>query len=132
MPAAAALSCPCGSGALLSSCCAPLIDRARAAPDALALMRSRYTAYALQRQAYLLATWHPATRPAALELYDGTAQKWLKLKVLRHGLDPVDPARATVEFVARYKVGGRAFRLHEVSRFALENDCWFYVDGEIS
>jgi len=38
--------------------------------------------------------------------------------------------RATVEFVARYKSGGRAGRLHEVSRFVREDGKWFYVDGE--
>ncbi|MGZ3253958.1 MAG: YchJ family metal-binding protein, partial [Burkholderiaceae bacterium] len=36
---------------------------------------------------------------------------------------------AMVEFVARYKIGGRAERLHEVSRFIREDGRWFYVDG---
>jgi SEC-C motif-containing protein len=132
MPAEAATPCPCGSGASLQICCLPLLDGERAAPDALALMRSRYTAYTLRREAYLLATWHPDTRPTTLDLQEGPAQKWLGLRILRHTPDPADAGRAAVEFVARYKVGGRAFRLHEVSRFALEAGRWFYIDGEIS
>lgn len=130
--ASSAAPCPCGSGALLSRCCAPLIDGSRAAADALALMRSRYTAYTQLREDYLLATWHPATRPAALDLHRGPAQKWLDLKVLRHEDDAANADRAVVEFVARSKVGGRAQRLHEVSRFVRENGHWYYIDGAIS
>jgi SEC-C motif domain protein len=131
MPAAA-VACPCGSGVLLPGCCAPLIDGKRGAKDALALMRSRYTAYTLQNEAYLLATWHSDTRPAALDLQAGPMQKWLELQVLRHSTDASDPARAVVEFVARYKVNGRAFRLHEISCFVFEDGRWFYFDGELS
>lgn len=90
-------------------------------------MRSRYSAYALKLEAYLLATWHPDTRPAALELSQDS-EKWIGLDILRH--TPHSPDSATVEFVARCKVGGRAHRLHEISRFVRENGRWFYVDGE--
>ena len=89
-------------------------------------MRSRYSAYALKLESYLLATWHSSTRPAALGLAaDNT--KWLGLEVKDHLPGSAD--RATVEFVARYKTGGRAGRLHEVSRFVREDGRWFYVDG---
>lgn len=91
------------------------------------MMRSRYSAYVLKLEAYLLATWHSCTRPAALDLAaDNT--KWLGLEVKSHLSESAD--RATVEFVARYKSGGRAGRLHEVSRFVREDGMWFYVDGE--
>lgn len=129
---AAAVTCPCGSGALLAGCCAPLIEGWRIAPDAMALVRSRYTAYTLRNEAYLLATWHRDTRPAALDLQAGSTQKWLELKILRHATDASDPTRAVVEFVARYKVNGRASRLHEISRFVFENGRWLYLDGELS
>jgi len=88
-------------------------------------MRSRYSAYVLERQDYLLDTWHPDTRPAAL---DFVADKWLGLEIRQHLTESDD--RATVEFVARYKIGGRAYRLHEISRFVREQGRWFYVDGE--
>lgn len=91
-------------------------------------MRSRYSAYVLGLEDYLLATWHNSTRPAALNLSAGPRPKWLGLQVETqvHGDDA-----ATVEFVARCKVGGRAQRLHETSRFVREEGCWYYVDGVI-
>lgn len=96
------------------------------APDAVSLMRSRYSAYALKLESYLLATWHAGTRPVKLDLAaDNT--KWLGLEVKKHPRGSADIA--TVEFVARYKIGGRAGRLHEVSRFVREDGRWFYVDG---
>lgn len=93
-------------------------------------MRSRYTAYTLLREDYLLATWHTSSRPSSLELAADAATKWIGLEVKRH--EQQDTDHAIVEFVARYKVNGRAHRLHEVSRFVREDERWFYVDGEIS
>lgn len=88
-------------------------------------MRSRYTAYALQNEDYLQATWHASTRPAS-EALTQDATKWLGLEIRRH---VPDGDKAVVEFVARCKVGGRAQRLHETSRFVREQGRWFYVDG---
>jgi SEC-C motif-containing protein len=92
-------------------------------------MRSRYTAYALRRQGYLLQTWHPDTRPGSLELVDDSGRKWLGLEVRRY--EQPEPDRALVEFVARYKIAGRAYRLHETSRFVRDAGRWLYVDGDI-
>jgi SEC-C motif-containing protein len=91
-------------------------------------MRSRYSAFVLKRADYLNATWHAETRPAALALDETPVPQWLGLKVLAAS---EDSERATVEFVARYKLGGRAHRLHETSRFVREDGRWFYLDGEI-
>lgn len=91
-------------------------------------MRSRYCAYVLQREDYLLATWHAATRPAGLGLHAEAPPQWIGLEVKRH-LPQGDDA-AIVEFVARYKVNGRAYRLHEVSRFVREAGRWYYVAAE--
>jgi SEC-C motif-containing protein len=99
------------------------------APTAEALMRSRYTAYTLQREDYLLATWHSSTRPSSLGLAEDTHTKWLGLEVKRH--EQQDADHAIVEFVARFKVNGRAHRLHEVSRFVREDGRWIYVDGDV-
>lgn len=90
-------------------------------------MRSRYSAYVLKLEPYLLATWHPSTRPASLALATDNA-KWIALEVKKHS--PGEEGHATVEFVARYKIGGRAQRLHEVSRFVFEDERWYYMDGE--
>ncbi len=91
-------------------------------------MRSRYSAYVALRDDYLMATWHPTTRPATLGLANDAPTKWLGLDVRRH--EPSDADHAIVEFIARYKVNGRAQRLHETSRFVREDGRWFYVDGE--
>ena len=94
-------------------------------------MRSRYTAFTLLDEGYLLATWHPATRPLRLDLVlDNPQPQWLGLKVVDHQLQ--DATHATVAFVARHKIAGRAFRLHEISRFVQEDGRWFYVDGDVA
>lgn len=121
--------CPCGSGRPYADCCGRLHSGVENAATAEALMRSRYSAYAQGREAYLLATWHPTTRPAALDLGEGEGTKWLALDV-RQCRQP-DPTHATVEFVARFRHGGRGGRMHEISRFVLEGDRWFYVDGQV-
>lgn len=121
--------CPCGSGKAYDACCG-LFHAGAAAPDAEALMRSRYSAFVLALEPYLLVTWYPDTRPPSLGLADEPPAKWLGLEVKRHEMSDAD--HAIVEFVARYKVNGRAYRLHEASRFVREQGQWFYVAGEIS
>lgn len=134
--------CPCGLPATLGDCCGRYHAGA-AAPTAEALMRSRYSAYVMRLNDYLLATWHPSTRPTALDLDD--TPRWLGLSVkpalpnrdsLRSQNNSANAAagqteRATVEFVARYKVAGRAYKLHEISRFVREDGRWYYLDGEV-
>ncbi|MFC5475015.1 YchJ family protein [Paraherbaspirillum soli] len=118
--------CPCGGGKY-AECCGRYHAGA-AAPTALALMRSRYSAYVLGQGEYLQATWHPSTRPSEAITAEPDL-KWLGLEIRGH---QADGDSATVEFVARYKVGGRAHRLHELSRFVREGSDggrWFYVDG---
>ncbi|WP_089397321.1 YchJ family protein [Noviherbaspirillum humi] len=117
-------ACPCG-GKEYAACCGRF-HAGEAAPSADLLMRSRYSAYVLGLPQYLHDTWHPDTRPALQDLAADPETKWLGLEVRRHegGGDA-----ATVEFVARYKQGGRAHRLHEVSRFVREGGRWLYVDG---
>ena len=91
-------------------------------------MRSRYCAYVRKDAAYLLATWHPTTRPAQLTLGDAPPVRWLGLQVRRHIV--TGPDSAIVEFVARFRLGNRAQRLHETSRFVRECGRWYYLDGE--
>ena len=120
-------ACPCGRPLPYEACCGrwhagPLHLRA---PDAESLMRSRYSAFVRGLAGYLMDTWHPSTRPPHLEFEPGL--RWLGLDVKRH--EPQGEDRAIVEFVARSKLGGRAHRLHETSRFVREDGRWFYVDG---
>ena len=123
----ASVPCPCGRGKGYAACCGRY-HGGEPAPDAEALMRSRYSAYVVGDAAYLLATWHPLKRPPELGL--DTACKWLGLEVKRH--QPIDGNHATVEFVARFRQAGRGHRLHETSRFERgEAGRWFYVDGDL-
>ena len=92
-------------------------------------MRSRYSAFVLDLTDYLLATWHASTRPTQLAPNE-VGLKWLGLEI--KGQTEIDADHATVEFVARSKLGGRAMRLHEVSRFVRDDGRWFYVDGDLS
>jgi SEC-C motif-containing protein len=101
----------------------------RSAETAEALMRSRYVAYVLHDTDYLLATWHPAKRPRALDL--GRGQRWLGLRIKRTERGFSGDSEGVVEFVARYKIQGRGYRLHEVSRFVRINGSWVYLDGEL-
>lgn len=122
--------CPCGSSKTYVECCGRYLDEQQIAATAEQLMRSRYTAYTLLREDYLLATWHESTRPVALNLADEAPTQWLGLKIKSHRQQT---GTAIVAFVARYKINGRAYRLQEISSFARGNDGrWFYVDGKIA
>ncbi len=120
--------CPCASAHSYEACCGPY-HAGRAAPTAEALMRSRYSAYVLRLEPYLLATWHVRTRPLALDLASDKDTRWLGLEIIKHEASGSDSA--SVEFVARYRIAGRAHRLHENSRFLRENGRWYYLDGEM-
>ena len=130
MPMPMPMPCPCGLPHPYADCCGRWHHGALhlQAPDAEALMRSRYSAYGLGLADYLMATWHTSTRPAELSFEPGV--RWLGLEVKQHLR--VDDDHATVAFVARSKLGGRAHRLQETSRFLREAGRWFYVDGEVA
>jgi SEC-C motif-containing protein len=118
--------CPCGSGEAYAVCCQVWhagLDSGAHAPTPEALMRSRYSAYAVGLPDYLLSTWHASSAPGDLEL---GPVKWMGLEVLRaeQGGDA-----GIVEFVAHCKVNGRAQRMHEVSRFVRQDGRWYYIDG---
>ena len=91
-------------------------------------MRSRYTAFVMCNEPYLLETWHSSHRPASIQFEP--KQKWLGLKIV--DARTTGPDTAEVEFIARFRIGGAsAARLHERSRFVKEGDRWWYVDGDL-
>ena len=120
--------CPCGKLQDYESCCGPY-HKGTTAATAEILMRSRYSAYIHSLETYLLATWHTSTRPSSLDLGNDLNTRWLGLEIKRHQQTGTDSA--IVEFVARYKINGRAHRLHETSRFLREEGRWYYLDGEL-
>ncbi len=132
--------CPCGRRdrrhlpIAFALCCGRYLGdfNGLPAPDAESLMRSRYTAFVRERADYLLATWHPSTRPASLDFEPDA--RWLGLDVRSRSVSDAD--HAEVEFVARQRLGGAAAtRLHERSRFVRElqgdQQRWYYLDGEL-
>jgi SEC-C motif-containing protein len=118
--------CPCGTGLTFGECCEPFLRAVAQAPTAERMMRSRYTAYAVQNRAYLLATWHPSTRPKSLTFDPGI--EWLRLDILgRTGGGMLD-SEGTVEFRATYRADGVRQDQLENSRFVRDGRTWFYVD----
>jgi SEC-C motif-containing protein len=122
-------ACPCGSKKSYQQCC-EILHNGAPASDAETLMRSRYSAFALGLNEYIQRSWHASTRPS-LTNENNIAEKprWIGLQIKHHA--KIDDDHARVEFIARYKINGRAFVVHEVSRFAREGGHWFYVDGDL-
>ncbi|MFT4247994.1 MAG: YchJ family metal-binding protein [Pseudomonas sp.] len=121
--------CPCGRPLDYAGCCGRW-HRGAPAPDAESLMRARYSAYVCGDAGYLLASWHPSTRPAELALDEasGARTTWLGLNVQRAVQTGADSAE--VEFLARYRIGGgSAVRMREHSRFVREDGRWYYLDA---
>jgi SEC-C motif domain protein len=119
--------CPCGSGLSYDECCGPLHAGTGRAATAEQLMRSRYSAFAVGDPAYLLATWHPGTRPEELELDAGV--RWTGLDVLATDGGGLLATEGTVEFRASWRDGAQRGEQHEVSRFVREDGAWRYLDG---
>ncbi|WP_269222781.1 MULTISPECIES: YchJ family protein [Flavobacterium] len=120
------ISCYCGSGKSFESCCSPFINGIQTAPTALALMKSRYSAYATHQADYLLATTHISERKKYSRediLLWATANKWQKLEI-------ISSTENTVEFKAYFLDATNVNQVHyEFSTFKQENGKWFYLDG---
>ncbi|MFI2651317.1 YchJ family protein [Micromonospora fulviviridis] len=119
--------CPCGSGLPYADCCGPIHRGVSAAATAEALMRSRYSAFAVGDADYLLRSWHPGTRPPRLALEPGT--RWTRLEVLETDRGGLFDAEGTVRFRAHYREGGRPGTVAEHSRFVREDGRWVYLDA---
>ncbi|MEV1332967.1 YchJ family protein [Micromonospora costi] len=122
------VACPCGSGQPYAQCCGPLHRGAADAPTAEALMRSRFSAFAVGDAAYLLRSWHESTRPARLDL--DPSQRWIRLEIVDTGAGGLFDSAGTVAFRAHYRAGGGAGTLSERSRFVRADGRWVYLDGD--
>lgn len=120
-------NCYCGSDKPFGSCCHLYISGIEKAPTALALMKSRYAAYAAHQADYLLATTHSSERKYYSReeiLKWAVSNKWQQLEIISFTED-------TVEFKAYYKDENNVDHVHyELSSFKKENNSWFYVDGK--
>jgi SEC-C motif domain protein len=117
--------CPCLSGETYPDCCGRFHAGLADAPTAEALMRSRYTAFAVGDVGYLRRTWHADTRPARLHL--DADLRWTRLDVLEVRAGGPFDTEGTVEFRAHHRVDGARGSQHEVSRFVREGGRWLYV-----
>lgn len=126
-------TCPCGSGAELSVCCAPALDGSRPAATAEALMRSRYTAHTTGADAYLRKTHVPPRGSPSRTRGKGNAQTtWTKLEIVETEAGLPDDDAGVVEFRAHYRAAsGEVGVHHERSRFRKSGSCWVYVDGDL-
>lgn len=130
-PRAGNQRCPCTSGLPWDECCGPVLAGARPAPTAVALMRSRFTAFATGDRDYLLRSWHPRTRPERLDLDD--TLHWYRLDIESHeGGSPFESG-GEVTFTAFYRLGdGESATLRERSQFERLKGRWVYVDGVVT
>lgn len=119
--------CFCGAAISFFDCCQKYIKGTQKAPTALALMKSRYSAYATHQAEYLLNTTHDSQRKyySKEEILNwATANQWQKLEI-------ISATENTVEFKAYFLDGNKQSQIHhEFSTFKKENDKWFYVDGK--
>ncbi|GAA3515575.1 YchJ family protein [Dietzia aurantiaca] len=117
--------CPCG-GADYRDCCGPLVEDGVPARTAEQLMRSRYTAFSLERPDHLWRTWHPRTRPDTVEV-GGTT--WTGLTVLEVVAGLADDDDGVVEFEARFTDVDGPGIMRERSVFRRRGGRWVYLDS---
>ncbi len=123
------IPCPCDSQNDYTQCCGRYIEADELPEYPEQLMRSRYTAYAINNTEYLKKTWHKCTRPEQLQLDSGI--KWIDLEIIDRQDYQLDNNEGWVEFVAKFKNNDCLQSLHERSRFLREDGQWFYVEGRI-
>ncbi|WP_119678802.1 YchJ family protein [Indioceanicola profundi] len=124
--------CPCGSGRAFADCCGPYLAGERPAPTAEALMRSRYSAFAVQNIDYLEETLLPETRDdfdRANVTEWAKSSEWTGLEVKSTEKGREGDEEGWVEFVAHFSIGGKPHLHHESSRFAHRDGRWWYVEG---
>ncbi len=121
--------CPCQSDLSYAQCCQDFIQQIRIPESAQQLMRSRYSAYVLADSSYILATWHPQYRPKDLTLTFNDPH-WIGLKIVQCQAGTISDEEGLVEFIARYKVNGKAHKLKETSLFKQLNNRWYYCQSQ--
>jgi len=119
--------CPCGTGESYPACCGRFHTGAASAPTARALMRSRFSAFAVADPGYLLRTWHSSTRPQRLSLDEQVT--WTRLEIVDVAGGGLFDTDGVVEFRAHYRFGTAREVLHERSTFRREDGQWRYLDG---
>ncbi|MFD8531625.1 YchJ family protein [Streptosporangium canum] len=120
-----AAGCFCGLPAPYQDCCARFHRGEASASTAELLMRSRFSAFGVGDEAYLLRTWHPAGRPARVEL--DKRLRWVRLEILETADGSVFHNEGTVRFRAHYLDRGQPGQMEEHSRFVRLDGHWVYA-----
>jgi len=127
------MACPCGKGESLELCCGPYLEGSALPPTAEALMRSRYTAYAVGNIDYIFDTHDPDTVSGVdrsnTEAWSKNSE-WLGLEILATERGLETDTDGTVEFVARYKIKGVTLTHRERATFKRHGKRWLFVDGQ--
>lgn len=126
--------CPCGSNKPFMLCCQPALEGYKPAVTAEALMRSRYTAFAIGSVDYLIQTTATEHRNPADKAIIGEqikATTWLGLEIVDKKRGSRSDETGIVEFIAHFASEGETAALHERSRFRKENGLWVYIDGDV-
>lgn len=122
------MTCPCCSNLPYDNCCKPYHSGEKFASSAEALMRSRFSAYAIPNADYLLLTTLPSKRKFhnKKDLQEwAEINEWVKLEIVSK------PSKDQVEFKAWYKDEKGTLQIHhEFSLFKLVGGRWFYVSGK--
>jgi SEC-C motif domain protein len=124
------LPCLCGSGIEYGQCCGQFHSGEKLADTAEALMRSRFTAYAMNNTDYILATWQTQVQQEKLNFGEENIA-WQRLEIIDTKKGGLNDTKGIVEFKAFYQNNGEDYLLHEISRFAKSNGRWFYIDGVV-
>ena len=127
-------NCPCDSGLEYAECCEPYITKAKDAPTAEALMRSRYSAYVEHAIDYIVETCtNDEKNKIDIKQTKNWSEKskWLGLKILSAEKGGPNDSEGTVEFQALYEMDGLRDNHHEKAKFKKQDGRWLYVEGEI-
>jgi len=122
------LLCRCGSHLQYDSCCSVFHEKTKTPKTAESLMRSRFTAYAMQNEAYLLDTWEASKRPEEINFSNENAV-WTKLDIIKTKKGGEKDSKGIVEFKAYYSQEGDEYLMNEISRFTKSSGRWLYLDG---
>ena len=128
--------CPCSSGKNYESCCKPYHEGMNI-PNALTLMRSRYSAYALGFAKYIIDTTHPQG-----STFQEDKEKWLA-EILEFSRNTTFEKLQIINFSSGKKIAHVTFLAHlfqngknvsfcEKSRFEKAGNKWLYHSGTIS
>lgn len=123
-------NCLCGSAYSYQQCCKLLHTGQAHALTAEALMRSRFTAYAMHNGAYLLNTWEASTRPEDIDFSKDTGE-WTELNIIATKKGGSKDSKGIVEFKAHFTLDGEPRIMSEISRFIKKQGRWFYLDGKV-